>query len=377
MYQDKSRPRIRHKFPLLWLQRRYAAGRYSVIFATLAVIGMLAIAILIAPGSELASALQSGLSPDPDAGAITVRGMLFSIREAYHAWVPGALRGWVWTVYTNPLLYTIVPLMLLLEFLIPCREEQPLLSAGFFQDAIWFSLRVLADPFLLGAAFLFLKGVYDDYLSFLTIQAAMSWPLPLQIVLGVVLGDFLSWLGHVTVHKIRQFWVFHAVHHSQEQMNVFTDDRAHWFDLFFRQAVTFVPFFMLQVDALATVAVISVFRGILQRFIHCNIQFDFGVLGYVLVSPQFHRVHHSKEARHRDKNFGVLLSVWDYLFGTAYRVTTEYPATGISDAAFPRENQARNARLLWTVGRQILYPFVQLFRDVKKWAAQTIFHAVN
>lgn len=130
---------------------------------------------------------------------------------------------------------------------------------------------------------------------------------------------------------------------------------------------------MFQVDVLSTVAVISVLRGILQRFIHCNIQFDFGGLGYVLVSPQFRRVHHSKEAHHRGKNFGVLLSVWDHLFGTAYRVTTEYPATGISDAAFPRENQARNAWLLWTVGRQILYPFVQLLREAKNGRLRPFF----
>jgi sterol desaturase/sphingolipid hydroxylase (fatty acid hydroxylase superfamily) len=45
---------------------------------------------------------------------------------------------------------------------------------------------------------------------------------------------------------------------------------------------------------------------------------------YVLVTPQFHRVHHSIEPRHRDRNFGLTFSIWDHLFGTQYRGYDEY-----------------------------------------------------
>jgi sterol desaturase/sphingolipid hydroxylase (fatty acid hydroxylase superfamily) len=252
---------------------------------------------------------------------------------------------------------------LLLEYLAPCRPEQSLLSKGFLQDAIWFVARSLLDPILLGSAFIFFKSVYDDNLNFLTIQTTSSWPLPLQILLAVVLSDFLHWVCHMALHKSTVLWAFHAVHHSQENMNVFTDDRSHPVELLFKQAMSFVPFLMFQIPVLPTVFVVSVIWQMLSRFVHANVQINFGVINYVLVSPQFHRVHHSKEDRHHDKNFGGLFSFWDHLFGTAYRGPSEYPATGIADSTFPYEGPVKNTRLIINILRQIAYPFNQLFRD--------------
>ena len=343
--------------------RHHLSGGSSIVATLFVVIMMFVLAVLIAPDSAVAPTSQSGARLDSNAGVATTRGTLSSIREAYQAVVPHALRLWVWQVCTSPVLYTAVPLVLLLEYVIPCRPGQALFSVGFFHDAVWFALRLLLDPLLLGAAFVLSQAVYDDYLSVLTVQLAQSWPLPVQILVGVVLSDFLIWLGHVAVHKLAVPWAFHAVHHAQEEINVFTDDRAHWFDLLFRHAATFVLLFMFQVLAIPTVAAITAFRGIHQRLVHANVQMNFGILGYVLVSPQFHRVHHSKEPHHQDKNFGVLLSVWDHLFGTAYRAASEYPATGISDPVFPRNVQGRKSGILWTVGREIIYPFRQLLRD--------------
>ena len=151
----------------------------------------------------------------------------------------------------------------------------------------------------------------------------------------------------------------HALHHSQEQMNLFTDDRAHPVDLLFRGVISFVPFLMFD-PAPPTLTAVIVLRGAMQRFIHSNVKMDFLIFNYVLVSPQFHRVRHSIEDRHRDKNFGTLFSVWDYFFGTAYPETSEYPTTGIADSTFPYDGRFGKTQVIFDTYKQLTYPFEQL-----------------
>ena len=61
-----------------------------------------------------------------------------------------------------------------------------------------------------------------------------------------------------------------------------------------------------------------------------NVRWRLGLAPYVLVSPQYHRVHHSAHAEHFNKNFGAFTPLWDILFGSAYFVSADtYPSTGI------------------------------------------------
>jgi hypothetical protein len=91
---------------------------------------------------------------------------------------------------------------------------------------------------------------------------------------------------------------------------------------------------------------------------HGNLRTNLGVLRYLLVTPQSHRVHHSTELRHRDRNFGVLFSVWDQLFGTQYRGFDEYPETGVSDPTFPYRTAERGP--VATIAAQHLHPFLRI-----------------
>jgi sterol desaturase/sphingolipid hydroxylase (fatty acid hydroxylase superfamily) len=79
---------------------------------------------------------------------------------------------------------------------------------------------------------------------------------------------------------------------------------------------------------------LSVFTLWYTRLYHANIRSNFGPLKHVLVTPQSHRIHHSIEPRHQDRNFSVILTVWDRLFGTLYPSYDEYPQTGVADVEF-------------------------------------------
>jgi fatty acid hydroxylase family protein len=101
------------------------------------------------------------------------------------------------------------------------------------------------------------------------------------------------------------------------------------------------------------------------RLYHANIRSDFGPLRYLLVTPQSHRVHHSRDLAHLNHNYGATLSIWDYLFGTQFRRYDVYPETGIADERFPAETAQSVSGVLAAPMRQMLYPFGQLWMSRK------------
>ncbi len=325
----------------------------SIVF--LMIIGFICVFALQTLQTELVNMSKTVETTDENFLVGKFRYFSICLRDWFHS-LPPFSREVIWSLHTK-YLYFIVPFVVVLEYLAPCKSEQRFAGIGFFQDVTWFVLRLVSDPILIGATIIVIKGFYDQHLSFLTIDAVLSWPLVVQILLVVMLSDFLTWVCHIANHKVSSLWVFHAVHHSQEEMNLFTGDRAHPIDTVFVQAMVSIPLFIFQVPALPAVPLVWLIRGLWQRLIHANVKLDFGVFNYILVSPQFHRIHHSKDPRHYGKNFGSFFSIWDHLFGTAYRCTTEYPATGIEDTNFPCEKGYRKSRLLLNICLQIIYPF--------------------
>ena len=98
------------------------------------------------------------------------------------------------------------------------------------------------------------------------------------------------------------------------------------------------------------------------RINHSNIRTNFGLLRYILVTPQSHRIHHSIEKKHQDKNFAVTFSIWDFIFGTQHLEFDEYPDTGVEDDRFPIERKNGVFAIIGTWFRQLIYPFVALIR---------------
>jgi hypothetical protein len=131
------------------------------------------------------------------------------------------------------------------------------------------------------------------------------------------------------------------------------------------QLLTFIPFFIFDVSSLYIVTVVAIYKPIHNRFIHANLKLNLGWLGWLITSPQFHRVHHSADPVHADKNFGVYFSIYDYLFGTACRSRDIYPETGINDSRFPTEDKVRVSRLPGNWLLQMIYPFVQVFEELQ------------
>lgn len=162
-------------------------------------------------------------------------------------------------------------------------------------------------------------------------------PLGAFLVYFVVL-DFFDYWYHRASHQFNWWWALHGLHHSQQNMNLWSDNRNHLLDDFLRDIYMGVIALCIGVEPSQYVMLVSVSR-ILQSLQHANVRIHFGWLGErLLVSPRYHRMHHAIGVGHESQgagtlggcNFAVLLPVWDIIFRTA-NFTSEFVTTGIRD----------------------------------------------
>lgn len=279
--------------------------------------------------------------------------LLANLLDAIEAHVPGDR-----AMYSPLAYFCLLSLVYLLERRIPARP-QALFSAGLYLDALWYFATLVFRVGFLGLYVKFLHSLYHQYLSFLTVDAISDWSALSRFLLAALVIDFCRWLSHLIRHKVPLFWQFHAVHHSQIQLNLFTDARVHPVDRMFSSTLHFIPLLMLGNDV-PVILGWAIFETIYPKFYHANLQINFGPLRYILVTPQSHRVHHAMAPAYQDKNFGFILSIWDRLFGTHYQDDYCYPDTGIADPEFPHERQRNPGHLAKILLAQLLHPFQRL-----------------
>lgn len=263
--------------------------------------------------------------------------------------------------FLNPWFYGVFGVVLILEQFIPAKQNQKTLASGVRHDFIWVLIKLFSHASILPLYLLFLLYIYDRHLNFLTVTAVADWPPIARIILALLVGDFVFWVTHIVRHKVQILWHFHAVHHSQKELNFLTEYRVHPVDDAFIYTIGFIPIFMFEHSFITIVAIVWI-RHWHTRIYHSNIRSNFGILRYILVTPQSHRIHHSIEPEHRDKNYGLTFSIWDYLFGTQYKGYDEYPDTGIEEHLFPFEQGRSKWDILGVLLEQLLYPFRAIAR---------------
>ncbi|MBL8511049.1 MAG: sterol desaturase family protein [Betaproteobacteria bacterium] len=156
----------------------------------------------------------------------------------------------------------------------------------------------------------------------------------LSLLIYMAVLDFAGYWLHRAQHTFGWWWALHSLHHSQQQMHFWSDDRNHLLDSLILDAIFALLALVIGVPPGQFAASVVIMRC-LQSLAHANLRMSFGRIGErLLVSPRFHRIHHAiglgHEGVHQGCNFAVLLPVWDVLFGTA-RFDPVYPGTGIRD----------------------------------------------
>jgi ornithine lipid hydroxylase len=162
------------------------------------------------------------------------------------------------------------------------------------------------------------------------------WPMPAQVVLGLVVGEFGLYWAHRIAHEWMPLWRFHAVHHSSPRLWFFNTGRFHFVDTI-KSMLLGAPLVALggaPGDVLLWGSAITAFIGILT---HCNVEMRFGWLNYIFNTPGLHRWHHSMDLREGNKNYGENLVIWDLVFGTFFNEKSRRPPAEIGiREAMPR-----------------------------------------
>ncbi|HBT08480.1 MAG TPA: hypothetical protein DEB18_02410, partial [Leeuwenhoekiella sp.] len=230
-----------------------------------------------------------------------------------------------WTNY----FYWLLGLSLLVfafEIIIPWRKKQPIFRKGFWLDAFYMIFNFFLFS-LIGYNALSNVGVelFNDFLGLFGIDNLVAievqdFPVWAQLLIMFVIADFIQWNVHRMLHRVPWLWKFHQVHHSVKEMGFAAQFRFHFVETLVYKSAQYIPLAMIGfgIEQFFVVHMFSVFIGHLN---HANLDWSYGPLGYILNNPRMHIWHHAKALPPEHKygmNFGLSLSIWDYLFGTAY-----------------------------------------------------------
>ncbi len=182
---------------------------------------------------------------------------------------------------------------------------------------------------------------FDQFDAIPTIGPALK--LAFLALAPLILHDLWFYWSHRLEHRVRFLWAFHSLHHSDPEMNCTTWARDHFLQSGWR---AFFPVFTLGLivqleyrDAGLAALFSQIAFMLWSMFYHSAIRAELPWLDRVLVTPQVHRIHHSLDPAHFNKNFADLFPVMDILFGTYEKpVRGAFKATGLDDPALVPTN---------------------------------------
>jgi sterol desaturase/sphingolipid hydroxylase (fatty acid hydroxylase superfamily) len=192
-------------------------------------------------------------------------------------------------------------------------------------------------------------------------------PFVVQVLFVMLVADVGVYLEHWFAHKV--LWDYHALHHVTPEVSWLTHARVHPVNGLTIAASSLVVHFVFGVDGTATVVAGSLVLAI-SIWEHANMDFAWPKpFCYLLVSPRFHRWHHSSDAAAIDKNFCLVFPFLDLLMGTYYCPDRMPSAYGVH-----RDSPADQA-IPETFVNQMLYPFarmVERFRPARTATGQAV-----
>ena len=148
--------------------------------------------------------------------------------------------------------------------------------------------------------------------------------LPLIVRCGIAVGllDLLQYWIHWSFHRVSWLWRVHQVHHSDPDYDVSTAARFHPLEVLYSQGIRFAAIAVLAPPA-AGVFAAELLTVILNLSAHANASLPGRIENIgrsVFVTPDLHRIHHSREVADQNRNLGQTFSWWDRLFNPTFAV---------------------------------------------------------
>lgn len=211
-----------------------------------------------------------------------------------------------------------------LEIIIPWRKNQQKIRKDFWLDAFYmffnfFLFSLIGYNAVSNVAVEFfndgLKSIGIDNLAFLNIASFPYWG---QLLILFLVRDFIQYFIHRLLHRVDFLWNFHKVHHSVKEMGFAAHLRYHWMETIVYKSLEYIPLALIGFG-ITDFILVYLFTLATGHFNHSNISIPLGPFKYIFNNPQMHIWHHGKEIPNKyGVNFGLTLSIWDYLFKTDY-----------------------------------------------------------
>ena len=215
------------------------------------------------------------------------------------------------------------------EFVIPLVQSYRVSAFKVIPNVMMMVL-LIATNFALSSFTLLVSSWVESYQIGLLYSIGLS-NVYYKLVIGLIFLDlWAAYLPHILFHKIPWLWRFHAVHHSDTMIDVTTAFRQHPFETIFRIFFHLSGMVILGLPLVALFAYLSI-SALNAQLEHANLAIPKKMdrfLQHFYVTPNMHKVHHSKHQFETDSNYSNIFSVWDRLFGTYHRrenyTTIEY-----------------------------------------------------
>ncbi len=167
------------------------------------------------------------------------------------------------------------------------------------------------------------------FLVILFFYNLVPWSIPTtwwSYVLCIIGLDFCRYWAHRIAHEQRVLWSTHVTHHSSEQYNWTVSFRLSWFQQI--KVIFFIPMAMAGFHPVVFFICHQI-EVLYQFWIHTELIRKLPKpIEYIFTTPSHHRVHHARNQRYLDKNYGSTLIIWDRIFGT-FQAEDETPEYGI------------------------------------------------
>ena len=283
--------------------------------------------VLIAPSQsdetqplerQASASLRNALSSRvylPACSIVAVAAVLVGIGWS-SGWGGGAFVGSLTSlqvVTIGPLSLAFIGVFLVVERIWPAQQRSRF-ARGYRHDLLFTIFNAALVVPLVTALTLSFDEVFRRLLPWVVLPKMGPLPHWGVLVLLLVAVDGCNWFAHLANHRIRMLWRFHELHHSQEDMNVLTVFRTHPL-IHVSYLISLIPGLVLLANGSLSITLLA-FYGAIVAFAHSNTRLGFGPLERIIVSPNYHRIHHQLDGP-QDVNLGFTLTIWDQIFHRA------------------------------------------------------------
>lgn len=241
--------------------------------------------------------------------------------------------NWVWSlisfkeIWYKNYFYGLIVISLLvwaLEILFPWRKSQSIIRKDFWMDGFYMFFNFFLFSIMIYGFYGIIQSILESWglsMKSITIVDINTLPIRVGLLLFFIINDFVQWFTHVTLHRFDFLWRFHKVHHSVQEMGFAAHLRYHWMENIFYKPLKTLAVMLLGGFEPEMAFGVHFFSILIGHLNHANVRITWGPLKYLFNNSVMHLYHHAKDLpteKSKGVNFGISLSIWDYIFKTDY-----------------------------------------------------------